>query len=482
MALRFRPNDEDIFADSIPYYYNGEYHIFYLRGKEKSTRWPRWKTCWSHIKSTDLVNWEQLPNALEIGEQRFPDGGACFTGSCIERNGVFHIFYTGYHPGHPDGREQILHATSDDLVHFTKDPGYVPVLAPDGKTYLPGNDWRDPSVFWCEEEQQYWMLITSNRVGQNLPYVRSGITGVAKSPDLTHWTLTDPIYQPLGYPALEVNELYRIGDWWYLMFTTFKGRTEYRMGRSPYGPWLCPQFPEVDMSTHFYAGKSLFDGKRRLIFGWCGTLMDGIDSPVVQWGGNMLTPRHVRQAGNGELRFEYPNEFKNQLRLAPVSPQARYGEWNIGEGFIQCDSRHAFSAAVLPNSKGDFALRLKMKCHEGYGKLGVAIHCDERLSQCYYINLDTGKNQLEITHFGYADEPHGVSDACPTISRPIVAQGMGSREVEELLIIKKDSVVEIFLDDGVTATLRCAEIPDGDIALFCEYVNASFTDVAYCRL
>ena len=101
----------------------------------------------------------------------------------------------------------------------------------------------------------------------------------------------EPIYSPLEYPALEVNEVFRMGEWWYLMFTDFKGHTEYRMSRSVKGPWIRPRFPELDLSTHFYAGRSLTDGNRRLIFGWCGTLLNGIDDPYVQWGGDMLTPR-----------------------------------------------------------------------------------------------------------------------------------------------------------------------------------------------
>ena len=48
-----------------------------------------------------------------------------FTGCVIERDGVFHIFYTGHNEtfrgtDRPD--EAIMHATSPDLVHWTKHP------------------------------------------------------------------------------------------------------------------------------------------------------------------------------------------------------------------------------------------------------------------------------------------------------------------------------------------------------------------------
>ncbi len=435
-----------------------------------------------HMKSTDLVHWEQLPNALEIGEQRFPDGGACFTGSVVEYKGVFHIYYTGFHPGYPEGREQILHATSTDLIHFTKDPGYVPVLYPDGKTYRLFNDWRDPNVFWNEEDQMFCMLVTANTGNKSIPYIRSGVTAIAKSADLKEWTLEAPIYQPFSYPAHEVNEIYQIGDWWYLMFTDFKGHTEYRMSRNPKGPWTCPRFPEVDMSTHFYAGKSLSDGKRRLVFGWCGTLLNGIDDRLIQWGGNMLTPRELRQTENGELRFVYPEEFYNLLNLKPITAKSRYGQWEITNGSASCESMYQFSAAVIPDSKGDWALRLKMDCLCGTGKLGIAVNCDEDMSKCYYLNLDTGKNQFEITHFSFIDDDQACQDQMQNIARPLVTQGMGSIEVYEMLVIKKEQIVEIFINDGITATLRCSEIPDGDTALFCEYVDAKFTEIEFNKI
>jgi beta-fructofuranosidase len=60
-----------------------------------------------------------------------------------------------------------------------------------------------------------------------------------------------------------------MGDWWYLMFSTFTDRfvTQYRMSRSIEGPWRAPAVDTFD-GRAFYAAKSATDGRRRYLFGW----------------------------------------------------------------------------------------------------------------------------------------------------------------------------------------------------------------------
>ena len=486
MSNRFRPNDGDIFADAIPFYYQGknEYHVFYLRGKEHDNRWPRWKTCWAHIKSTDLINWEELPNALEIGEQRFPDGGACYTGSCIEKDGIFHIFYTGFCPGHKDGREQILHAVSTDLVHFVKDPGYVQVVEADGKIYRKYTDFRDPFVFWNEDENKYFMLVTANDGDESIPYIRSAVTALYKSDDLLKWSPCPPIYKAFGYPAHEVNEVFKIGNWWYLTFTGFKGRSEYRMSKSIYGPWQCPKYPELDLSTHFYGAKGLTDKSgRRLLFGWCGTAYQDLDDMYMQWGGDMPTPRELVPGPDGELEVRYPKEYLSKCKFSPVKEVATvYGEWINQDGIISCNSLSSFSAVQILWNKENWVLELNMKVIAGCGKLGIAVNCDDKLSQCYYINFDNAKNQFEITKFKLDEDVPLSQSKCATITRPIVTIGMGNQNIQSLLIVKNKNIVEVFIENKYVATARFSEIKVGNIALFAEYVVAEFSDIKIAEI
>ena len=78
--LHFRP-EEGIIGGPMPFFWKGEYHLFYL-GLEGRR----------HIVSENLVNWKELPIALPIGAPGEPDSSQCAAGSIIERNGTFHFF------------------------------------------------------------------------------------------------------------------------------------------------------------------------------------------------------------------------------------------------------------------------------------------------------------------------------------------------------------------------------------------------------
>ena len=73
----------------------------------------------------DFVTFEDHGEALPRGGDDAQDRSV-FTGSVIERDGLFHIFYTGPQrdvPRHGAARSKaIMHATSPDLEHWTKDP------------------------------------------------------------------------------------------------------------------------------------------------------------------------------------------------------------------------------------------------------------------------------------------------------------------------------------------------------------------------
>ena len=244
--IHFRPA-HGVFADPIPFYWKGEYHIFYLRGGTG-------KVPWEHIVSRDLIHWRELPTALvSDGADDGPDGLHMFTGSVIEKDGTFTIFYTGYNPGNPQGREVIRRATSPDLIHWTKQAG---IINPDGVIYAnhQARDWRDPYVFWNEVEGRYWMVVNANHATDKKP-----AQGVLTSPDLAHWTCQQPL---AGVGAQECPDLFQIGKSWYLI-----GGGCYTTAPTPRGPFKVPAQQMIDRPG-IYAGKRMFDGKRHIWVGW----------------------------------------------------------------------------------------------------------------------------------------------------------------------------------------------------------------------
>ncbi|MEO7318767.1 MAG: family 16 glycoside hydrolase, partial [Chthoniobacteraceae bacterium] len=222
--VQFRPAAGRL-ADTIPFFHRGEYHIFYLLA-------DMGKVPWEHIVSRDLVQWRELPRALASdGPPASTDGENMFTGGVVERDGRWHIFYTGWNPRHPVNREHVCHATSTDGIAWTKHPEHT--FTADGTHYDASreNDFRDPFVFWNEEEKQWWMLLCARAAGDKRP-----VTGVATSRDLVKWEQQQPLCD--GYRGTpECPDIFRIGGTWYLIVSPSEGVTTYRTAPALRGPW-----------------------------------------------------------------------------------------------------------------------------------------------------------------------------------------------------------------------------------------------------
>jgi len=262
----YRAPGKAVCADVIPFYHDGEFKLFYLRDYRDIENCG--EGCpWCLLTTKDLVNYVDHGPVLLRGTQGEQDLYV-FTGCCIKLGDKFVIYYTGHNPhlrrqGFPE--QKILRATSDDLLHWEKDKDFV-FEAPD---YLEMHDFRDPFVYFDEEKQLYCMLIAA-RHKNNDATAHKGVTLVAHSKNGYDWELSkQDFYSPHAYFTHECPDLFKMGDWWYLVFSEFTDKilTKYRMAKSPNGPWITPKVDDFDGHA-FYAAKSATDGKRRIMFDW----------------------------------------------------------------------------------------------------------------------------------------------------------------------------------------------------------------------
>lgn len=114
-------------------FFKGYYHVFY-QFHPYSAEWGPMH--WGHIRSKDLVHWEQLPIALTPGAPE--DSGGCFSGSAVVKDGRLYLFYTG-HNYYGDGDldhfwENQNMAYSDDGLTFHKYAGNPLIKTPADNT------------------------------------------------------------------------------------------------------------------------------------------------------------------------------------------------------------------------------------------------------------------------------------------------------------------------------------------------------------
>ena len=232
--VHFRPAQGKV-GDAIPFFWKGEYHVFYLNEGR-----------WDHIESQDLVHWRELPPALARSDDPLaPDGEACWTGSIVEHNGVFHLFYTGKNIRDPAGDQKVMAATSTDLIHWQKQPARTfyadgvrywskPVNGPARAIIYHHQAFRDPDVFYRHETREWWMLVHALNADMRKPCL-----GLYTSSDLTTWQPKAPLASYEPSISLDCPHAAPLGNRWFILAAD----TSYTTAPSPVGP--CPPSMQI---------------------------------------------------------------------------------------------------------------------------------------------------------------------------------------------------------------------------------------------
>ena len=385
-------------GDVIPFYSNGEFRLFYLHNWRGPVT-PEREQGWYLLGTQDFVKYQ------EYGPCKIPGG----TGSVLEVGGVFHLFYCVF----PEGQQIVSHATSSDLLHWEKHPDED--FGPDLE-YYAAEDWRDPFVFWNDEAAEYWMLLSART---RSPYSRGGCVGLCISHDLIHWQARPPLYAPDLYrSALECPDLFRIGDWWYLLYSTYTDRfvTHYRMSRSARGPWSAPAEGTFD-GRAFYAAKTGSNGKQRFLFGWNPSRTEnmfnwnppgysGKDFNTWDWGGHLIV-HEVIQAPDGTLQVRLPTLIAAHFQQQhPVDLRPALGKWRQVEDRYTASSPVGFACAVGGRLPSSCLVSARFQFKPETRRLGFILRASTDLGQGYHVTFEPDRNRVVFTSNVFPDE-HG---------------------------------------------------------------------------
>lgn len=445
-------------GDFIPFYHNGVYHLFYLRDWRDPKGYGE-GTPWYQVTTTDFVHFEERGEMLARGTREAQDLYV-FTGCVMEAQpaqagaGRFHIFYTGHNPylraaGQPE--QAVMHAVSDDLLTWRKIPEHT-FTAPADR-YEP-HDWRDPFVFWNDEAGEYWMLLAARQ--KHGPSRRRGCTALCASTDLVHWQVREPFYAPGLYYTHECPDLFRLGDWWYLLFSEFSEHsvTRYRMSRSIHGPWITPPVDRFDSRVH-YAAKTASDGNHRYLFGWNATREGDKDEGSWQWGGCLVVHQIVQQP-DGALGACLPESVKTRFTgPAPLIPIAGVGEWlPEGEGGrLRAPGGFAsFAAGELPQPDRAVLLEAVLTFTPDTRAAGLLLRGSPDYESGYYIRLEPQRQRLVIDLWPRpGDRPFQVES-----ERPL---RLAAGEKVKLEVALEGSVLEVYVNGEVALSWRLYQQP-----------------------
>lgn len=279
-------------------YYQGEYHLFYQFYPYASQWGPMH---WGHVKSKDLIHWEELPVALAPDQWYDKDG--CFSGSAIEKDGKLYLMYTGHVVEDEVVTQTQCVAVSEDGVHFSK-MKENPVIA---EELLRGegsiHDFRDPKLF--KREEIYYTVIATKTVDNH------GKILLYRSSDLIKWEFISVLLEGNAEQGImwECPDFFELDGKDVLIMSPIQIKeTEYEyknisstmacIGEMDWetGKLSVETFHEMDFGFDFYAPQTLMDYKgRRILIAWMQMWDRTLPTHDLNhhWAGMMCLPREL---------------------------------------------------------------------------------------------------------------------------------------------------------------------------------------------
>ena len=458
MELFYRPG-KAVLGDVIPFYDDGKFKPFFLKNTRGNAGH---EDGWHMLTTQDHLHFQEHPTHIKGG-----------TGSVIKVDGVYHMFYCTFKDN--PRRQFVRHALSKDLDSWEI---LDEVLPPDGEIY-DLSEWRDPFVFWNEEAGEWWMLLATSVIGKTERRACVGLCA-SKKLDLSAWEYRQPLYAPMAAAgACECPDLFKMGDWYYLVFSNYCDRftTMYRMSKSLNGPWITPEQDTFD-SCAYYAAKTGTDGKDRYIYGWNPTkeLPKKMFNPANRisqdvcawdWGGNMVVHK-VLQNPDGTLRVAPEPHVDTALgHRASLKVEPLLGNWQTaGQGGV-LSSPTGFGGVLMDQVPRQCKLEATLKFKPGTRQFGIALQVDENYDTGYYLVLEPARNRLEyvsgIRFWGEDGEGGKMFPYAVEMERPLRLE---AGKEYKLKVFVEGTVLVVYLNDDIAMNARMYDYQDRRFGLF----------------
>lgn len=446
---------------------DGELELYYLYDTDHNGQGyhPIYK-----YSTDDLVGFDDHGMVLEYGLMSDPDP-AIGTGSVVrDKDGLYHLFYTGHNDTGNGGmgRECVMHATSTDRENWTKQPEDT-FFSPDNYSK---DDFRDPEVFWVDEEQCYWMLIAARE------NTKGGVVAKYTSADLASWEFDGPIYAPMAQYMLECPDLFSIGDTWYLTYS-WDCVTYYAVGDSMNGPFTAPADNILDGKGTtegngfvFYAAKTAeFDGNIYLC-GWLGRSGLSSDSGIYQWAGNVLNHQLVLR-DDKTLGVKAPESYDDFFtEEKPFRAVKKEGTVTIKDNTIDLSATDGtYSLADMGTRAPAMTLECDVSLDED-GIAGFAFGGSESDETFTALCLDAKRNQIHYEGYQITQ----LQDFEPVAFTQFDFSG---NSVHHVKLVCENEIVVLYIDDQKALSSRITHSVNGaHIGVFADSCNASFANIA----
>ena len=445
---------------------DGELELYYLYDTDHNGQayHPIYK-----YSTRNLYDFKDHGMVVECGLMSDPDP-ALGTGSVMQdADGLYHLFYTGHNDtgNGGKGKECVMHATSTDRENWVKDEDVV-FFAPEGYSK---DDFRDPEVFWVEEDQCYWLLIAARED------TLGGVVVKYTSDDLKNWEFIGPIYAPLAQYMLECPDLFRIGDTWYLTYS-WDCVTYYAMSDSINGPFVAPRDNILDgkgvtegNGFVFYAAKTAELNGHLCLCGWLGRAGLSGDSGMYQWAGSVMIHELV-QRDDKTLGVKAPETLDEYFTVdKSVNPIAKEGNVEVSgnDVSLSADEDH-YALADMGTRPPSMTLECDVTLDEE-GIAGFAFGGSQKDETYTALCLDAEENLLHYEGYEITE----VRDYDPAA---LTKFDFSKDEVHHVKLVCENEIVVMYVDDTKALSCRITHSTDGaHIGVFAEGCSATFDNI-----
>ncbi|PWD99813.1 glycoside hydrolase family 32 protein [Marinilabilia rubra] len=437
---------------------------------------------WYAFETNDFYSYSEPPNEIVSCSSNGCDQDyALGTGSVIKKDGIYYAFYTGHNPNYPSEcvskKEGVMLATSSNsTAGFTKSNSFETIYPPINQNFDEQNNFRDPFVF--EDDGKYHMLISARK---RVNGTFRGVIAHYKSTDLIAWDYNGIIYDggSINYFMMECPEIFKEGDYYYLIFSDINTRNVYyRKSSSLEGPWEYPNGPDRFDGNGIYGAKTASDGIDRYIFGWTAVNSEHSDDGNPIWGGNLIVHK-LYQKADGDLAVCIPHTIKNHLEEIDltINKQSQWGTVEKldanNESYTLISQEDADIANVLydPISAEIYKINATVSYSESSKDFGFFVGACDGFDDVISLRFVPNTNCFRL------DKEKRTMITENTIPVTDVPISLDPNTEYDVQIIVENSIVTVYIDNHKTLSCRIYRATNKTWGIFVDNSTATFKNI-----
>ena len=420
-------------GDTMPYYENGVYYIYYLKEAGDSYNHSVYLAT-----TTDFVTYTEMDDVVLEASRSGGQDGWIGTGSVVKVDGKYYFFYTG----HGDGAileyaEKIMVAVGDTPTSFEKRTGWD-ITPP--SSLGQKNDFRDPQAYYDPATGNITLTVTASQ---------SGVARILKytlSADLQTVTYDGIIFtDPTGdFWNLECSDTFQMGGKYYITYSGQDDTLWYAFSDTPYGPY--GEATRLDAKL-FYAAKHVEDGGNYYMVGWARRSESvSSTSDVSGWAGNLAVQKLI-QYDDGTLALAPVDSIADTFsvrRALAVEDTHIFVE--SGSLYTYTDAFTCYESFMLT---GEFRFT-------GNGSFGLSFDYNGRHDKNKMISISPADNKVQLL----------FNEGSTLITETAVELTPG--ETYSFTYIQEGSVGIFYIDGMAALTVRLYGASGKTIQLFAE--------------